>query len=157
MLIHVLPASDDVGATMVNEDKLRLSEVGRIVVKVSRYTGGLPAGNNYRPEMTSLKNTYDNAVHEKALKGDAKSHGISYGLPHYILKHTLKNGCSLGAAEMSTAKFNYVNCEKVDGTDYPIAIFIFKYRSNGGDASGLSLAQHSAYFKYSGLEATYGY
>jgi hypothetical protein len=150
-----LPASDDVGATKVNEDKLRLSKVGKITVKVHRYSDGVRYAVD-QPEIAGLRNTYDNAVNEKALKGEAKSHGISYGLPDWIPKHTLKNSCSLGAAERTTVA-DCMDCKRIDGSDYPIAIFTFKYRSNGDAASGPSFSMHSANFQYSGLETTSGH
>lgn len=74
-LINDLIASDFVDATTIREDKARLSKVGEVIVKVYRDSKAKPAKNNH---LHSNFNSYEKVVHEKAVKGEAKSHGIMY-------------------------------------------------------------------------------
>jgi hypothetical protein len=55
-----------------------MSQVGDITVKVYRYGEGIPwaPGGTVKP-IEGLKSDQSTKVHEKALKGEAKSHGVS--------------------------------------------------------------------------------
>jgi hypothetical protein len=82
VLIGILLASEDVDTAKIREDKARLSKVGEIMVKVYRYGAAGAFTLRSRHEYgKDLSDEYDNGVHEKALKGEAKSHGISYVSP----------------------------------------------------------------------------
>lgn len=51
---------------------------------------------------------------------------------HYFVEHGYKINHRLGpATEVEKKGYKYVSCKKLDGDDYPIAIFRFKYRSRG--------------------------
>ena len=87
VLIGIVLASEDVDTAKIREDKVRLSKVGEIMVMVHRYRAG-PASTKRRRYKggKDLNDEYDSAVHEKALKGEAKSHGVSYVFPVLIIE-----------------------------------------------------------------------
>jgi hypothetical protein len=67
--------------------------------------------NNNRPDIKPLP-----TVHEKALKGSAKSHTTSYGAERVTKIAKLRD-------------WSYGPSKYLDGRNQPIAIFRFKYRS----------------------------
>lgn len=87
-LIDGIIASDIVDMARVQEEKVRFSKIGEIMVKVYRLgTRILKARVHKKPNR--LGNSYENTVPEEALKGEAKSHGITYDLPSLSLNKTL--------------------------------------------------------------------
>ncbi|KAE9368744.1 hypothetical protein N431DRAFT_494139 [Stipitochalara longipes BDJ] len=92
----------------VKADAERISAVGGISVSVFRKSESV---KSQAVVNHCLKSNPDAAVHEKALKGQSTSHGTS-----------------LGAAQPSKADTIYLS-DFLDGGDYPIGIFQFKYRS----------------------------
>ncbi|KAE9368742.1 hypothetical protein N431DRAFT_494137 [Stipitochalara longipes BDJ] len=100
---------DDVKLADVKQDMERIEEIGEIIVKIFR-GGPAEATEETNTNILNLR-SMNGPVHEKALKGDAKSHNAA-----------------LGPATQLVPK-SYVNSKKLDGIDYPIAIFKFKYRS----------------------------
>ncbi|PMD61670.1 uncharacterized protein K444DRAFT_628688 [Hyaloscypha bicolor E] len=101
---------DDDKLATVQEDMKRIQEVGEIIVKV--YKGGEIKDTTRSSTTNNIDlHSVGDKVHEKALKGDPKSHSASLGPATELVKKS------------------YVACQKVDGVDYPIAIFKFKYRS----------------------------
>ncbi|KAJ8066197.1 hypothetical protein OCU04_005283 [Sclerotinia nivalis] len=84
---NIITSVDDSKLASIKEDSDRLSVVGEIMVKVYR------------------------KMHEKALKGQAMSHGTTLGVPQAVMKK-----------KRYTSRY-------LDGEDYPIAIYRFKYRS----------------------------
>jgi hypothetical protein len=87
VLIGILLASEDVDTAKIREDKVRLSKVGEIMVMVHRYRAGPASTKRSRYKGgKDLNDEYDSAVHEKALKGEAKSHGVSYVFPVLIIE-----------------------------------------------------------------------
>jgi hypothetical protein len=69
-------ATDDAKLADVKEDMERIEEVGEIIVKI--YRGGEAEDKTKTAIAGILKLPgVDDTVHEKALKGDAKSHSTS--------------------------------------------------------------------------------
>lgn len=75
-LIGHLLASDAVDTDKVQQEKEQISKVGEIVVKVYRQDEGARSASRFI-QPTGFDNKYDDAIHEKALKGEAKSHVVS--------------------------------------------------------------------------------
>lgn len=130
--------TDESKLANVDEDTELVKGVGEIVVSVYRKSESVkieharddvkteddkskskPAKKPHRshnsngPEMKPLP-----PVHEKALKGSAKSHTTSYG-PEKVTKITEQRNWS------------YSPSKYLDGRNCPMAIFRFKYRSEG--------------------------
>ncbi|CAD6442057.1 cb0b002f-385d-45ab-a81f-dbceabd4699c [Sclerotinia trifoliorum] len=80
------------------------------MVKVYRKSEDFLSTANRRPQI-KLKVDTSTPVHEKALKGQAMSHGTTLGVPQAVKKRRRYTTRSL------------------DGKDFPIAIYQFKYRS----------------------------
>lgn len=83
-LINDLIVSEFVDATTLQEEKARFSKVGEVIVKVYRKNNTLQPGG--KKDQCNNFNSYEDPVNEKALKGEAKSHGIAYGLASSLLK-----------------------------------------------------------------------
>ncbi|KAM0139606.1 hypothetical protein ACHAO1_002980 [Botrytis cinerea] len=106
----IITSTDDSKLASSKEDATRLSAVGEIMVKVYRKSKQRPSASGKRPRV-NLAVDKSMLVHEKALKGRAMSPGTVLGAPQPI-----------SASRHSRSSF-------LDGKDYPIAIFQFKYRS----------------------------
>ncbi|APA09595.1 hypothetical protein SS1G_06254 [Sclerotinia sclerotiorum 1980 UF-70] len=100
-------SSEESRLSTLNKDTAEAEKVGTIEVRIWQVSAGTPVA----PRATEHKISADNKFHEKALKGQAKSHNVSYS----------------GETPYSATK--KVIVEKIDGNDYPIAIYKFKYRS----------------------------
>ena len=61
--------------TALVDDRADLSRLGEIVIKVFRRGESLPVGPKIVED--SVLHEHPTVVHEKAMKGDAKSHGTS--------------------------------------------------------------------------------
>jgi hypothetical protein len=69
-------------------------------------------------------------VHEKALKGEAKSHTTSYVVS--LLSQELQpTNIQFSLSQAIETPVTFVNTHELDGKDYPIAIYKYKYRSRG--------------------------
>ncbi|KAF7960662.1 hypothetical protein EAE96_000336 [Botrytis aclada] len=102
-------SNDEARLSSLSKDKAEAEKVGTIEVKIWRASASKPSTYmNYEPQASSSSSKF----HEKALKGQAKSHSVSF------------------SPGTTTSAQNFVNVTKLDGEDYPIAIFEFKYRSN---------------------------
>ncbi|KAG4430283.1 hypothetical protein IFR05_014230 [Cadophora sp. M221] len=99
-------STDDAKLKDIKEDSKHMNDVGEIVFRIWRSTEARPREAHNYTELVAV-----NAVHEKALKGQAKSHTTTLGEASRIVSR------------------HVVSCEKLDGFDYPIAIFRFLYRS----------------------------
>ncbi|KAI9648089.1 hypothetical protein NHQ30_002718 [Ciborinia camelliae] len=104
-----LEGVDDSKLASVKEDAKRLSVVGEIVVKVYRRGERRQSSRQSHPVKFNVDTS--TPVHERALKGKAMSHGTALGAPQAIEAPV------------------YWNIDFIDGKDYPIAIYRFKYRS----------------------------
>ncbi|CZS95297.1 uncharacterized protein RCO7_05806 [Rhynchosporium graminicola] len=95
----------------VEKDSQRIAEVGEIVVTFYRAkTSGRIKSKRARDAIEIIM---ENAkVHEKALKGETKSHSVLLGPPCGLVKPTA------------------ISYRLLDGEDRPLAIFRFKYRSH---------------------------
>jgi len=102
--------SDDARVGDLKNDTERMGKVGEILVKIYRGDKGEPSQN----KLTSFDPLGDGSgeVHEKALKGQAKSHSVLLGPADEMVKTPL-----------------YHTTKRIDGDGFPIAIFKFKYRS----------------------------
>ncbi|TGO59953.1 hypothetical protein BOTNAR_0153g00070 [Botryotinia narcissicola] len=90
----------------LKKDKAEAEKLGTIEIRIWRASKSVPVECKYR----NIKSS-SNEFHEKALKGQAKSHNVSY------------------SPEIAISIPSYVNVTKLDGEDYPVAIYKFKYRS----------------------------
>ncbi|KAF7863811.1 hypothetical protein EAF04_006776 [Stromatinia cepivora] len=81
------------------------------MVKVYRKSASLRVPAKPRSQIIKLKADTPIPVHEKALKGQAMSHGTTLGVPQAVMKG------------------EKYHSQYLDGRDYPIAIYRFKYRS----------------------------
>ncbi|ATZ50290.1 hypothetical protein BCIN_05g06580 [Botrytis cinerea B05.10] len=99
-------SSDEARLSSLSKDKVKAEKVGTIEIKIWRGSESTPS----RPSEYEYR-AIPGKFHEKALKGQAKSHSVSYS-PETIIPAQ-----------------NYVQLTKLDGEDYPIAIYKFKYRS----------------------------
>lgn len=68
-------ATDD--SANIKEDKNRMAEVGDIVVEVHRRGEGKSSKPSKSSELENFRKNLSLMVHEKALKGQAQSHGTS--------------------------------------------------------------------------------
>jgi hypothetical protein len=71
-----LIASETADATKIQNERDRMSKVGEIVVQVHRTSEVVLIPKTSRA-IRGPSNNFDNDVNEKALKGEAKSHGAS--------------------------------------------------------------------------------
>jgi len=109
--ILILSTVDDPDSHRVKKDAKALAGIGEIVVSVHRAVqrdSNIPAVGNYN--LAQHKPPAE--VAEKALKGKAISHGVSYG-EQQIISRTSKETVDL------------------DGPQNPVGVFVFKYRSRG--------------------------
>ncbi|KAK0104436.1 hypothetical protein ONS95_004726 [Cadophora gregata] len=100
---------DDPDSSRVKKDAKALAGIGEIVVSVHRAVqrdSNPPVVGNYN----LAQHKPPEEVAEKALKGKAISHGVSYG-EQQIVTRTAKETVDL------------------DGPHHPIGVFVFKYRS----------------------------
>ncbi|TGO24900.1 hypothetical protein BPAE_0092g00190 [Botrytis paeoniae] len=100
-------SSEESRLSNLKKDKAEAEKVGTIEIRIWRASESVPVQPEYPQTIKSSSNTF----HEKALKGQAKSHNVSY------------------SPETTTSAQNYVRTTTLDGEDYPIAIYKFKYRS----------------------------
>ncbi|KAF5871952.1 uncharacterized protein Bfra_008979 [Botrytis fragariae] len=100
-------SSEEGRLSNLKKDKAEAEKVGTIEIRIWRSSKSVPAGPQNLQTIKSTSNTF----HEKVLKGQAKSHNVSY------------------SPETATSAPIYVNTTRIDGEDYPIAIYKFKYRS----------------------------
>ncbi|ESZ96955.1 hypothetical protein SBOR_2637 [Sclerotinia borealis F-4128] len=102
-------SNEETRLSSLNKDKTEAEKVGTIEISIWRVSETIPvaaaSGTSFRPKSSS------NSFHEKALKGQAKSHKVSY------------------SAGIPVGPQTYATAIKLDGEDYPIAIYRFKYRS----------------------------
>ncbi|KUJ24191.1 uncharacterized protein LY89DRAFT_679393 [Mollisia scopiformis] len=102
--------------TTTDDDKLRdvkkdaetIGSIGEIEVKVYR-CNAISEVDAYLP--LDAPTSLSTKVHEKALKGNSKSHSVNFD------------------AATKLVKKDYFNVNKIDGINYPIAVFKLKYRS----------------------------
>jgi hypothetical protein len=79
----------------------------------------------------SFESSLEGEIHEKALKGQSKSHGTSsVQITPSIAPRVTNTFFSLGTAQPAPPS-NYWTTEFLDGENYPVGIFRFKYRSRG--------------------------
>ncbi|TGO68181.1 hypothetical protein BELL_0843g00030 [Botrytis elliptica] len=104
---ELLISSEEGRLSNLKKDKAEAEKVGTIEIRIWRASKSVPVESIYRDDIKSSSNEF----HEKALKGQAKSHKVSY------------------SPEITTSNQRWVNVTKLDGKDYPIAIYKFKYRS----------------------------
>ncbi|PVH81478.1 hypothetical protein DL98DRAFT_369823, partial [Cadophora sp. DSE1049] len=103
-----LSAMDDEKLRDVKEDAKRIGQVGEISIVFHRCSEPTPVRSPGSQSEAGTTGTA--AVHEKALKGQAKTHTTSLG-PGLLVRKS------------------HVSAVHLDGEDYPQAIFKFKYRS----------------------------
>ncbi|KAF8860115.1 hypothetical protein BDZ45DRAFT_649240 [Acephala macrosclerotiorum] len=101
--------TDDSKLKDVKKDSEVVGKVGEIQVKVYRAAQPIELKSNALAE--DVATSLGAKVHEKALKGEAKSHSVKFGPASQLVEKS------------------YWTTENLDGDDYPIAIFKFKYRS----------------------------
>ena len=105
---------------------------GDIIVKV--YRRSKRSGTSQPQDREKMGIVSSSEVHGKALTstlGDPNSHGFKLSLPLLCLttlSHLLVS--SLGTPR-KVGTFEVWNTTKLDGNDYPVAIYCFKYRSKG--------------------------
>jgi len=103
--------SDDSKLAQLKEDSERVRGIGEILVKVYRTFNVVKqqARTSYQRDFGTRLST---SVHEKALKGEAKSHSISCG-------------------DETTVKIKswQYSSDYLDGKQFPLAVFRFCYRS----------------------------
>ena len=73
-LLTLLFSADDDHSTSVKEDSGLVAEVGNVIVRVYRVNGGQKT--TFEPNLAFEQANYSK-VHEKALKGEEKSHGVT--------------------------------------------------------------------------------
>ncbi|PQE27999.1 hypothetical protein CJF32_00005767 [Rutstroemia sp. NJR-2017a WRK4] len=121
---YLFEAHDDPRLFGIEKDIENVEKMGEITVQIHRRAATVKSSK-------SRTNTFEFSepamVHEKALKGEAKSHGTKLGLAS-LVKHT------------HTTKYR---AEYIDGDDYPIAIYRFKYRSEGSALKSLSIIERT--------------
>ncbi|PMD38441.1 hypothetical protein L207DRAFT_599223 [Hyaloscypha variabilis F] len=108
LFAEIQTTEDQAKLCSIKDDAKRIGEVGEISVRVFRKSESITSQKIFN---CSLNSSPGGAVHEKALKGQSKSHGTS-----------------LGAAQPAKAGIFY-HSEYLDGFDKPIGVFRFKYRS----------------------------
>ncbi|PBP20774.1 hypothetical protein BUE80_DR008128 [Diplocarpon rosae] len=100
---------DDPDSARVKKDVKALAEIGQIVVSVFR----AEHRDVYLPPLVNYSSAHHRPpaeVAEKALKGQAISHGVAYGEQQIVTR---------------ASKETY----DLDGPNNPIGVFVFKYRS----------------------------
>ncbi|KAH7391271.1 hypothetical protein BKA64DRAFT_710180 [Cadophora sp. MPI-SDFR-AT-0126] len=102
-------AGDDIPKTSIDNHVEIIGKVGEIVVKMYRAnstrTGGLTPSKFAQTDFDTTK------YHTKAVVKNSQSHGVSFGAP-----------------KLSKAITAFAS-ENLDGSDFPVAIFRFVYRS----------------------------
>ncbi|KAL3425107.1 hypothetical protein PVAG01_04388 [Phlyctema vagabunda] len=106
-----LATGKDMDSSQIKKDSELMSKVGTIVIEIFR--AEVDASKAPRTGNGKLGIDASGEVDEKSLKGDAKSHRAGFGRPK-------------PAPPSRTTEPKYL-----DGPDYPLAIFKFKYRSEG--------------------------
>ncbi|TGO36562.1 hypothetical protein BHYA_0121g00230 [Botrytis hyacinthi] len=100
-------SSEEGRLSNLKKDKAEAEKVGTIEIRIWRASKLVPVQPERRQTIKSSSNTF----HEKALKGQAKSHNVSY------------------SPETAASAPFYMDATNIDGKDYPVAIYKFKYRS----------------------------
>ncbi|KAL5314918.1 hypothetical protein ACEPPN_017568 [Leptodophora sp. 'Broadleaf-Isolate-01'] len=105
---EIQSTDENTESAVLKQGKREIGRVGEILIKVHRRSAGkVTAGTN-----TTFKGLdYSKKYHDKVLAKDGKSHGV-------VLGDTKK--VTLGRP---------LNARFLDGEDFPVAIFRFKYRS----------------------------
>lgn len=112
----------------------QISTVGEIIVKVFRL--GPPNPGRAGQTLGNLGTAqYGDPVHEKALKGEAKTHGTVQVSPDESELSPSDHPLRLGATKVRHEKTELIRAEKLDGEDFPVAIFKFIYRSKSKKSS----------------------
>ncbi|PMD38442.1 hypothetical protein L207DRAFT_568089 [Hyaloscypha variabilis F] len=101
---------DEVLEYQVQKDIARLSNVGEIAITVHRQELGVPVDTQSKHRGSGM---VASKVHEKVLKGEARTHGASFG-----------------KARQAPRLVYWSDTTFIDGEDYPLVTFKFKYRSN---------------------------
>ncbi|KAH6711582.1 hypothetical protein BKA61DRAFT_94316 [Leptodontidium sp. MPI-SDFR-AT-0119] len=104
-----IDSGDDVSKAAIGKHIEAIGNVGEIVVKV--YRASLAVKSDVYTPTRFAETNYEAKYHTKAVVKNGQSHGISLGTP--------KSGKPVEAWSI----------EKVDGLNFPLAIFKFKYRS----------------------------
>ncbi|KAG4439891.1 hypothetical protein IFR05_004615 [Cadophora sp. M221] len=104
-----IDSGDEVSKAVIGEHIEAIRNAGEIVVKM--YRASLAVKSDVYTPTKFTETNYNAKYHTKAVVKNGQSHGISLGQP--------KSGRPVGAWAI----------EKVDGLDFPLAIFKFKYRS----------------------------
>jgi hypothetical protein len=104
-----------------------MDQVGEITVHV--YRGGEATAD---PDWVAkdLDSEAVSKVHEKALKGQAKSHAMASAQFNLALKNHANSILRFGPGSKVVKKSSF-RSGLLDGPEYPLAIFRFKYRSRG--------------------------
>jgi hypothetical protein len=117
-------ATEDSSLRNIKDDSKSLKTIGIIRVIVQRVDITKDAQGRLAPFEVKSKLQ----VHEKALKGQAITHGTGYN--QIISASFLADSSRLGLPK--PAKYSEIfSTTSLDGVDYPLAIFTFKYRSKG--------------------------
>ncbi|KAF8857647.1 hypothetical protein BDZ45DRAFT_744153 [Acephala macrosclerotiorum] len=100
---------DDDKLKEVKQDSERIEKVGEITVKFYRADASPEVQKDSKVARDPSSELSQSSVHEKALKGQAKSHQVSFGPADELISRLI------------------VKADKID--NFPIATFRFKYRS----------------------------
>ncbi|PQE20740.1 hypothetical protein CJF30_00002063 [Rutstroemia sp. NJR-2017a BBW] len=120
----LVKAQDDLKISSIENDEKEFAKIGEIVVKIHRKTAAI---KSYVAPPENFKLGALRVVHEKSLKGQAKSHGTKLGL----------------ARPMKAVLSTYYTSDYIDGRNYPIVIYRFKYRSEGSALKSLSIIERT--------------
>ncbi|TVY92398.1 hypothetical protein LAWI1_G002698 [Lachnellula willkommii] len=108
MFAKIQTTTEKLGNSNIDDHKKKMSSVGQIRITVHRESV-------VKKSTSSLEeykaNDYASKFHEKALAKESQSHGTILG------------------EDKPTADVSVWTTEYLDGEDYPIGVFIFKYRS----------------------------
>lgn len=107
-----------------------MKKAGEIIVKILRAGTPVVARPEAGAPLGDAAHMPDAQVHEKALKGEAKSHTTSLVSLSICEMKTFANQYRFGNADEITTKA-YHRLQLLDGLANPIAVFKFKYRSRG--------------------------
>ncbi|KAB8304358.1 hypothetical protein EYC80_003766 [Monilinia laxa] len=102
-------SSEETRLSSLKQEKNEAEKIGAIEVRIWRASKSTPAYLTTSHQYSAASNKF----HEKAFKGQAETHNVSYSTKTPIPAQ------------------NFVKTTKLDGKDYPIAIYKFKYRSKG--------------------------
>lgn len=118
-------ATEDSSLRNIKDDSKLLETIGVIRVIVLRQS---EITNVSHSRLAPLKMKTKLQVHEKALKGQAITHGTGYN--QIVSTFFLADSFRLGLPKPVESS-DIVSTTSLDGDEYPLAIFNFKYRSKG--------------------------